>query len=90
MSEMTETQKKKFVQLYEQTQKSFLTFLQSKKQNIRAPKSKNTTQKLSQNQMSELKETKNITVVALYEQTPKQFEPQNSLFFCPKKTQKRP
>ena len=44
--------------------------------------------------MSKLKEAKKIKVVALYEQTPKQFEPdpnpQNSLFFAPKKLKKMP
>ena len=42
--------------------------------------------------MSELKKTKKMKVIALYEQTPKQFEPdpnpQNILFFYPKKPKK--
>ena len=44
--------------------------------------------------MSELKETKKMKIMALYEETLKQFEPdpnpQNSLFYAPKKQKKMP
>ena len=73
MSDFTESQKMKVVQLHKQNPKQLLKPTVNPNIAHLGPKMSKTTPKLSQNKILKLKETNKIKFVALYEQTPKQF-----------------